>query len=162
MNNQEIGGANQGSGGANQHSGGVTQDTVIGMGHKDDEVVTDEVNIDVSEGVSGIGLKQTVDEVEKVMDEILQGGYVEGNVEVSQVGANEDEGNVQISQVEVSQVRANEDEGNVQISQVEVSQVGANEDEALITIQRNSIPITFINIQRNLITKKDSSPLIRI
>ncbi|KAI3515088.1 hypothetical protein L1887_13838 [Cichorium endivia] len=113
-------------GGANQHLGGVTQDSVSGMGHKDDEVVTDEVTINVSEGVSGIGLKETVDEVEKAMGEILQGGYVEGNVQVNEVGANEDEGNVQISEVQVSQVGANEDEGNVQISQVEVIQVGAN------------------------------------
>ncbi|KAI3509113.1 hypothetical protein L1887_24139 [Cichorium endivia] len=103
---QDSVGANQGSGGANQGSGGATQGSVGGT----QDSVTDEVNINVSEGVSGITLKETVDEVEKAIDEILQGGYVEGNVEVNQAGAIEDEGNVQISQVEVNQVGANEDE----------------------------------------------------
>ncbi|KAI3526377.1 hypothetical protein L1887_05629 [Cichorium endivia] len=89
---QVSGGATQGSGGANQGSGGATQGSV----DVTQDNVTDEVNINVSEGVSGIGL-ETVDEVEKV----------KGNVQISQVEVS------QISQVEVSQVGANEDEGHV-------------------------------------------------
>ncbi|KAI3740871.1 hypothetical protein L2E82_31346 [Cichorium intybus] len=109
--NTQGGGVNQDSCGVTQHSISVNEG-VSGIGHKDNKVVTDEMNIHISEGVSGIGLKETVDEVENTMDEILQGGYVEGNAEVNQVGSNKDEGNV-----EVSRVGANEDEGNVEISQ---------------------------------------------
>ncbi|KAI3710523.1 hypothetical protein L2E82_40306 [Cichorium intybus] len=69
--NQGSVGGNQCSGGANQGSVGVTQDSV-----------TDEVN----QG------RTIEDEVEKAIDEILLGGYVEGNVEVNQGRAIEDEG----------------------------------------------------------------------
>ncbi|KAI3522103.1 hypothetical protein L1887_11582 [Cichorium endivia] len=68
MNTQEGGGVNQGPYGVTQDIVGVNEG-VSSIGHKDDTVgviVTDEVYMLVNEGVSGLGLKETVDKVEKL------------------------------------------------------------------------------------------------